>query len=209
MMRLALALVLVVLTGITVEPFVTGAYWPNTTAMTWYLDPSTSDMDPRLAERDALSAAALWTAQTGGNFRMTYGGRVSGGSATKDGKSVVYFNPATNGSVVAQTNCYWTGLSFSECDITLWDGHARFFATDEVCGTYPNAGYLLDILAHEFGHMAGLLHSSVEGATMKAGYGYCETRWRTLEQDDIDGFLSLYPRVGTPPPPPNLTIISR
>ncbi|RYE83782.1 MAG: matrixin family metalloprotease, partial [Myxococcales bacterium] len=52
---------------------------------------------------------------------------------------------------------------------------------------------LQSIITHEAGHLLGLAHSNVTGATMLATYKDRSTEFRTLEQDDIDGLCAAYP----------------
>ena len=49
-----------------------------------------------------------------------------------------------------------------------------------------------NVMTHEFGHMLGLGHSNVVGATMKQGTFPGDLSKRTLEQDDLNGFNALY-----------------
>jgi hypothetical protein len=48
------------------------------------------------------------------------------------------------------------------------------------------------IMVHEVGHVIGLGHSSVSGATMYPSVSACNTANRTLETDDINGRKALY-----------------
>jgi hypothetical protein len=53
---------------------------------------------------------------------------------------------------------------------------------------------LVGVLTHEFGHVLGLGHSRVEGATMMNVSAPAWTdQLSTLTQDDVDGLCSLYP----------------
>ena len=59
---------------------------------------------------------------------------------------------------------------------------------------------LQSILTHEAGHMLGLAHSKVEGATMQATYPPRSINFRSLEEDDLAGLCAAYPpdRAGLP-----------
>jgi len=50
------------------------------------------------------------------------------------------------------------------------------------------------VLTHEIGHLVGLKHSSVSGATMWPSVGSRSLSWRTLHDDDIAGATALYLR---------------
>lgn len=52
---------------------------------------------------------------------------------------------------------------------------------------------LRNTLVHEVGHFIGLDHSSVVPATMYANADVGETDKRTLHEDDIEGFCTIYP----------------
>ena len=59
----------------------------------------------------------------------------------------------------------------------------------------PACGYmdLQNTLTHEIGHLIGLAHSPVPGATMNATTQPGEIQKRDLAQDDIDAVCSVYP----------------
>jgi hypothetical protein len=60
--------------------------------------------------------------------------------------------------------------------------------TDGCSGEYDIDG----IMVHEVGHVIGLGHSSVSGATMYPSVSACNTANRSLEADDIAGKNALY-----------------
>jgi len=60
--------------------------------------------------------------------------------------------------------------------------------TDGCSGEYDIDG----IMVHEVGHVIGLGHSSVSGATMYPSVSACNYNNRTLESDDIAGKNDLY-----------------
>jgi MYXO-CTERM domain-containing protein len=63
---------------------------------------------------------------------------------------------------------------------------------------------LLSILTHETGHMLGLAHSDVDGATMEVEYIAGDVSLRTLDPDDAAGICAAYPPgdIGTCDPTP-------
>jgi len=107
-----------------------------------------------------------------------------------------------NGNATARTRVFYdsdTG-QISEADIVLNPypyseaGAPLQFSTDGTPGTYD----LESTLAHEIGHLLGLTHSHVIGATMQATqalngtYGAPATTERSLSAADVTAVLSLY-----------------
>jgi predicted Zn-dependent protease len=106
------------------------------------------------------------------------------------------------GNTTARTRVFYdqdTG-EISEADIVInpfpysGEGESLQFSTDATSGTYD----LESTLAHELGHLLGLNHSHVIGATMQASqalngtYGLAAITERTLSEADLAAVRSLY-----------------
>lgn len=106
------------------------------------------------------------------------------------------------GNTTARTRVFYdpdTG-EISEADIVInpfpysGEGESLQFSTDATPGTYD----LESTLAHEIGHLLGLNHSRVIGATMQASqalngtYGLAAITERTLSEADLAAVRSLY-----------------
>lgn len=125
---------------------------------------------------------------------------------TTDGTAGYVKGSAANQNIIVFRNTSWpyedrnqvalTTLTFRkdigeilDADIEV-NGTLKLVATDPV----PPSGFdLPTVLAHEIGHVFGLAHSSVQGATMFAKYTTGTTEQRTLKSDDEEGLCSVYP----------------
>ena len=59
---------------------------------------------------------------------------------------------------------------------------------------------LMAVLTHELGHVLGMAHSDVPGATMQPEtQGFATAALRTLEPDDVEGICAIYPPGSTEP----------
>ena len=96
----------------------------------------------------------------------------------------------TGSCLAATLTGYYTGNTIYDADIytnTRYD-YTSSRETDGCSGEYDIDG----IMTHEVGHVIGLGHSSVAGATMYPSVSSCNYNNRTLEADDIAGKNDLY-----------------
>lgn len=130
--------------------------------------------------------------------------------ALGDGIPTIAFNEmikgTCSGSCLAAT---FTG--YYHCDPALPDGHCviddadvetRRNKADKFGGPYYSLyengctsgreWNIEAIMVHEVGHVLGLGHSNVVGATMYPSVSSCNSGPATISQDDIDGLRALY-----------------
>jgi hypothetical protein len=97
-----------------------------------------------------------------------------------------------------------TTLTFGVESGTIYDADLEINAVpSRVTLTTSDKGVKIDlesILAHEAGHLLGLAHSSVQGATMTPVYQPGTISFRDLHPDDAEGLCAAYPpgRAGLP-----------
>ncbi|MBX3199727.1 MAG: matrixin family metalloprotease [Labilithrix sp.] len=198
-----------------------GPRWtPSTPAGTWdtnalpvrfvlALPPSRDLGAEAAAELDV--AARTWARPACTAFRARFGGERSLAPGD-DGESAVFFHDTAwpeelEPGALAQTVLHTDGAGkLRDADIHV-NGAAYRFSTDGAAGTQD----IRSVLVHEIGHALGLGHSTDARATMNvSGSGL---RWRSLEQDDVDGVCALYPGTGSAgcdaePCPPGLRCVA-
>lgn len=172
----------------SVKAYVAFASWPGSSA-TFFINPQNADVSDSAAEAALLTAMDAWNTQGQSSFHYSYGGRVSDTNTGYDGKNVIVFRNASNGSALASTYYWYSGGTMLDADIVFWDAPYVFFAGTSGCN---GGAYIEDVATHEMGHALGLSHSSVADATMYPTYSYCSQDQRTLAADDISGLQSLY-----------------
>jgi hypothetical protein len=87
-----------------------------------------------------------------------------------------------------------TSVWFNANTGELWDADIEINGTAGTLGVDGTTGIdLQSLLTHEAGHVLGLDHSDVAGATMIAGYEATDTSLRTLESDDVEGICAVFP----------------
>lgn len=173
----------------------------STTAVHFVLNNTPLDLLPNFTSASTPMAAVQAAMQTWaiGPPPMMLDGTVDQSNGGKDGVNLITFaDTPQNRDAVGDANAvtlywikntkpvsqpYWT---FQEADIIVspkkqWDTNGD-----------PNSIDLQSSLTHEMGHVLGLDHSPVLGATMFSGGSPGLTHRRILEADDIAGMRALY-----------------
>ncbi len=160
-----------------------------------------SDSDVIEAVRRSIAA---WQAVADVQIELDFSDRtnVSPSGVSGDGVSLITIAPSTENVLLfskdpqaesAKTRVFYNARNFiTEADIVL--NPYQQFSTDGTFGTFD----LESTLTHEIGHLLGLRHSSVLGATMsdslpKNGtFGLADLAGRTLAESDIASIRELY-----------------
>lgn len=160
----------------------------------------------------AITSNQAWNGAGSGTVLNAQAGSVAN-FVLGDGQPMINFQDPLNackGNCLAAT---FTGF-FSE----RADGSFRIDDADIVTNTQrinwtsesedPNGAgcnsefYIEGVQVHEVGHLLGLGHTDVSGATMFPSVSSCNNSPATTEQDDEDGLNALYSGGGPPSPPP-------
>jgi len=178
-----------------------GISW-GTASVPYYVNPANLYVPDSVALAAVQSAAAAWHNQSNANVALSYAGATNVTALTLDYKNEVFFRNDTGGSTIAETYWYSSGTRFVDADIVFHEADHAF--TTESYGCSGSAYFIENTGTHEFGHVLGLAHSSVDTATMWPYSSYCESTRETLDADDIAGIESLYPPVsGSVPSAPS------
>jgi hypothetical protein len=96
-----------------------------------------------------------------------------------------------NGSCLAATlTGYYSGSTINDADVYT-NTKYKFYSSGEADGC--SAEFDIEgIMVHEVGHVIGIGHTTVAGATMYPSVSSCNTGNRTLEADDIAAKNDLY-----------------
>ncbi len=184
-------------------------YWLETD-LTWHLDDAgCADLPDDDSEFEAVRASwATWDAVECdyGHFRMSF----SEGPMLHDAVAeyvpeganrhvLVWVNRAADWhhsrAVIGVTSATYdaTDGRVLDADIEFNDIRFRFTTTVNLvrCDTDVQ-----NTVTHEIGHVLGLDHTNVAGATMEERAQPCEFEKRTLEEDDIRGLCDIVPPEG-------------
>ena len=178
------------LSGVYLNAYVdSGRRWP-TSSVAYYVNPQSKYLSPDLAINAIRMAADAWNA-AGANIRLVYSGTTSGASLTMNNKNELFFRDDENGSFAAETYSWWDANNrYKDSDIVFYEASYKYFSMSGC----SQGVYLENVAPHEFGHMLGLKHTTVAGATMEATFKtWCDRGWLTLDDDDISGIRSMYP----------------
>ncbi len=186
---------LIVATAIAMEPLATRLTAFATNGHTWgvkqvpyYINPANKYMSDTSAVAGITSAASTWRGVA--NISLAYAGYTDKSSLTNDGVNAVFFRDDSSG-YIAEAYWWWDGSGrLVDADIVYHENY-KFYSGNMGCN--GDGYYIENTGSHEFGHLLGLAHSSVDTAAMWAYSGACETIRETLDPDDIAGLQSLYP----------------
>jgi hypothetical protein len=155
--------------------------------------PSVSDGDlGRSRTRNAIVSNSAWNGAGSGQLLTAAVGSV-GAFSLGDGRPMLNFrNPygTCGGNCLAATYTgYYTGSTIYDADIvTNYNGFAWASAGESCSGEM----YVEAVMVHEVGHVLGLGHSSVSGATMYPSVSYCNMGPASTAADDENGVNFLY-----------------
>ena len=165
------------------------------TGLRWDVLPVRQNYNPageRVATAAALTASQnSWTNVSSSSFAFSYGGITnrcpSLVKGCKGGQRFDGFNDVgwarLGGNTLGVT---WSSSSIDEADMAV----NTSFGWSLGCTQQGGLIDLQTVLLHENGHVAGLGHTNVAGATMYPSYTTADC---TLAADDINGLRALYP----------------
>jgi len=155
--------------------------------------PSISDGDlGRTRTRNAIVSTNAWNGAGSGTLLTAAVGSVSG-FTLGDGRPMLNFRDpvgACTGNCLAATfTGFFSGSTITDADIVTNYAGFNWASAGESCS---NEIYVEGVMVHEVGHLLGLAHSNVSGATMFPTVAFCSNAPATTEADDEAGVNFLY-----------------
>jgi hypothetical protein len=159
----------------------------------WYINfRGFTGMSATDIEQSFQAAMSEWTNPPCTSFRAIYRGNTAATFDGNDRKNVFFFSELRGFSTLTLAV---TTTTFEPATGRLLDADIAFRSTISWSNQpSPEQFDLLATAAHEIGHLLGLAHSSVSGATMESTARKGPNPQRHLSQDDINGLCFLYPR---------------
>lgn len=149
------------------------------------------------------TAVEVWNEPDCSDFQFVYAGETEVGEHDPDdGLNVVAFQseawPYASSSLAITSVTARLDGTIIDADLELNEAENEFGLVErdgEEVWDLPNT------VTHEAGHMLGLDHTDVEGATMEFDTRPGETEKRDLADDDVEGLCTIYPAGEEPEPP--------
>ncbi len=168
-----------------------------------FTDASAGSASEQIAALQA--GAAEWKLNGGADYEFLYAGSTTSTTVAHDGVNSVFYSNLDGGGALATATWYYDpGGNTLGFDIQFYD---RDGANDFVWAHTPTSGQfdMQSVVCHEFGHVLGLGHSAVAGATMFPSVASGTTNLRSIEADDISAIQAIYGLA--PPPSPTVTSV--
>ena len=147
-------------------------------------------------EQAIIAASSQWDGnEVGAHTTFVYeGSSKKTGADLSDGVHLVSFDTTWNQdpSLLAVTHVW----SDANNEIVHFDIEINADGVDWSTTGDPNKFDLHNTMTHEFGHALGLEHSDDTQASMASTTSVGEISKRDIHEDDVQGFVSLYPEEG-------------
>jgi len=168
-----------------------GFQWPVGTNVRYYINANTAQVSD---EASAVSKAGnTWSSLNSTGLRLTYQGSTSATTHGYNGSNTVNWRDEGNNSTLGTSYIWYSGNTILETDLVFNDYY-----------NWSTSGSDYDVetvTLHEFGHWAGLDHTS--SGIMRPSYSGIQHK---LDDDAKEGFYALYGGGGGEEPPEEPTL---